>query len=270
MAKLAVLILAGNEEINIGDCVKSASFADEVIVIHSGGTDKTVQIAEKCGAKVVYHPMTEGFAAQRNFALTTTQAEWVMYLDADERISAKLAAEIVNCVESGEQAAYEMPRQNISFGKWLRYGGWYPDYCLRLYPRSAVSWEGIVHEKVNFTIPKRRLDSPLIHYTYYDWDRYFAKFNSYTTLMAKRLHERGKKANMFHIILRPLWAFFRVYILKAGWRDGKMGFIMAVLHSFYTMVKYLKLYYLMDNAEDKFKNFRMENKKDKESIRFMP
>lgn len=243
MNKLTVIILTYNEQRHIKECIESASLADEIIIIDSGSTDNTLNIAQDAGAKVVIHPMTEGFAAQRNFALEQATTEWVMFLDADERITTELAAEIKNAINN-DAAAYEIPRRNIAFGHWLKYGGWYPDYCLRLYPRTSVSYTGIVHERAIVDVPKRKIKDPFIHYTYDDWDRYFVKFNSYTTLMATQLYEKGKKANLFSIIFRPFWAFFRTYIMKLGFLDGKMGFIMAAFHCFYTMSKYVKLYYM--------------------------
>lgn len=244
MKKLTVIILTCNEERNIKECIESAGVADEVLVIDSGSTDNTLQIAQNSGARVVCHPMKEGFAAQRNFALKQTNAEWVMFLDADERISADLANEIKNAILNNKKTAYEIPRRNIAFGHWLKYGGWYPDYCLRLYPREAVTYTGIVHERAVVNVPTKKFKNPFDHYTYDDWDRYFGKFNSYTTLMATQLYEKGKRASIFSIVFRPLWAFFRTYVMKLGFLDGKMGFIMAAFHYFYTMAKYVKLYYM--------------------------
>jgi glycosyltransferase involved in cell wall biosynthesis len=244
MGKIAVLILTYNEQKNIKECMQSAAFADDMIVIDSGSSDDTVMIAQQLGATVVHHPMTEGFAAQRNFAQLQTTADWILFLDADERITPELAAEIKKKIRVEPGYAYEIPRRNIAFGHWLRYGGWYPDYTLRMYPRTAVSWHGIVHEEARMTIPKRKMSNPLDHYTYTDWNRYFIKFNSYTTLMAKQLHDKGRRASFVDIFFRPWWAFVRTYLLKLGILDGKMGFIMAAFHGFYTMAKYVKLYYL--------------------------
>lgn len=243
MSKLAVLILTLNEEKNIADCIATATFADEVVVVDSGSTDRTVELASALGAKVATRAMTDGFGPQRNFALTQTDADWVLYLDADERITPQLAAEIRKVVDAGEAAAYEIRRHNNAFGERVYHGGFRPDYSLRLYPRAAVCWNGLVHEQATVTVPKRRLGSVMIHHTYTDWDRYFVKFNSYTTLMARKMQEQGKRSTMAHIIFRPWWAFFRVYILQSGWRDGRIGFILAVYHFFYTMTKYVKLYY---------------------------
>lgn len=242
MPKIAVLILTYNEEYHVAECVKSAAFADEVVVIDSGSTDRTREIAQELGAKMVTRPF-DGFGPQRNFALTQTEAEWVMYLDADERIPPALAAEIRAVVEKNEPAAYEILRHNYAFGQRIMHGGFRPDYSLRLYPRTAINWQGIVHEQGIVSVPKKRLQSIMLHYTYTSWDTYFQKFNSYTTMMARKMRENGRRANLLHIIFRPWWAFFRVYILQAGWRDGRIGFILSVFHFFYTMTKYVKLYY---------------------------
>jgi glycosyltransferase involved in cell wall biosynthesis len=242
MPKLAVLIITFNEAENIAACIESATFADEIVVIDSGSSDDTTGIAQWCGARVVTRKF-DGFGPQRNFALSQTDADWVMYLDADERITHALAAEIRQAIEKGEPAAYEILRHNYAFGQRIMHGGFRSDYSLRLYPRTAVSWEGAVHEQATVSVPKRKLRNIMLHHTYTDWDRYFVKFNSYTTLMARKMREQGRRSSMLHIIFRPGWAFFRVYILQSGWRDGKIGFILAACHYFYTMTKYVKLYY---------------------------
>ena len=247
---LSVLILTKNEEKHIRECILSAKFADEIIIIDSGSSDDTVMIAESLGAKVLHHPMTEGFAAQRNFSQLQAKGDWILFLDADERITPALAAEIQQKISFEQQYAYEIPRRNIAFGHWLRYGGWYPDYTLRIYPRTYVSWHGIVHEEARVTVPKGRMSNPLDHYTYTDWNHYFGKFNSYTTLMAKQNYEKGKRATFFDIVGRTFFAFLKMYILKSGWRDVKIGFILAVFHFFYTMAKYVKLYYMQKDTEE--------------------
>ncbi|MGL5269363.1 MAG: glycosyltransferase family 2 protein, partial [Selenomonadaceae bacterium] len=145
MKKTAVLILTYNEEKNIADCIKSAAFADEVVVVDSASTDKTCEIAKQLGAKVCIHPMN-GFAEQRNFALEQTEADWVFYLDADERLTPQ-AAEEIQRLTTEEPSAYEIKRINIIFGQMMRHGEHAPDYSLRLYPRQAIRWEGKIHEQ---------------------------------------------------------------------------------------------------------------------------
>lgn len=248
--KIAVLILTLNEETNIRECIESVAFADEVIIIDSGSTDKTCEIAENLGAKFLYHAMDEGFAGQRNFALTQTLAEWVLFLDADERITPELAVEIKEIVQKNEQFAYNILRRNVVFGEQVSYGGHSPDYSLRLYPREAIHWQGVVHEQAQVNLPILQTKNGMLHYTYTSWDRYFFKFNQYTTLMAEQMKAKGKKARFIDIILHPLAGFFRFYIAKSGWRDGKIGFILAVFHGFYTMAKYVKLYYLQKERKE--------------------
>ena len=241
---MAVIILCRNEAKNIVACIQSAAFADETVVIDSGSTDGTQELARENGAKVIDRPMDEnGFAGQRNFALTQTNAEWVFYLDADERILPPAAKEIRDIVAKNEMTACRVKRLNIVFGQLMRFGGHGPDYVTRLFPRKNVTWRGVVHESPQTDLPVKTLKGALEHYTYTDWERYFEKFNSYTTLMAKRMGEEGRRVSFLHIIFRPLYAFFRFYVLQLGFLDGKQGFIFASTHLFYTMIKYVKRYY---------------------------
>lgn len=244
MSKLAVIILTKNEEKNIEAAIKSAEFADEILVIDSGSTDRTQEFAEKHGARFITRLMDEaGFAGQRNFALTQTAAEWVFYLDADERITAAASDDIRQAVISIDKVAYKIKRLNIVFGQQMKYGEHGPDWCVRLFPRQSVHWEGAVHESPQTQLPVKALTRPLLHYTYTDWDRYFEKFNQYTSLMAKRMLEGGKRASFGDILFHPMFAFIRFYFLRLGFLDGKQGLIFALNHYFYTMIKYVKLYY---------------------------
>ena len=244
MPRLAVIILTKNEEANIEDAMKSAAFVDEILIIDSGSTDRTQELAERYGAKFVSHPMDEaGFAGQRNYALTQTDAEWVFYLDADERITPEAAEEIKNMVYQNEHIAYKIKRMNVVFGQMMKYGEHRPDWCVRLFPRMQVQWEGVVHESPKLNLPIAALRYPLHHYTYTDWHRYFEKFNQYTDLMAQRMWENGKRASFSDILIHPTFAFVRFYFLRLGLLDGKQGLIFALNHYFYTMIKYVKLYY---------------------------
>jgi len=245
MTRLAVLILTCNEEKNIADCIKSASFADEIVVIDSGSTDATESIAVALGAHFCCHAMQEdGFAGQRNFALAQTEADWVFYLDADERLTDEAGREIRAMADKNESAAYKIKRLNLVLGQCMRYGAHLPDWSLRLYPRQAVHWRGVVHESAELSIPVRCLQEPMQHYTYKDWETYFRKFNQYTTLAAQNMKKKGARAGFAGILLHPLFGFFKAYVLRQGWRDGLLGFIMSVLAGFSTFVKYIKLRYL--------------------------
>lgn len=243
MPKLTVIILAYNEEQNIEECVKNASFAEDVLVVDSGSTDRTVELAESLGARVVDHPMDEGFAAQRNFALTQTDADWIFYLDADERLTPEAAQEILEIVEKNEPAAYEIKRLNVAFGQLMKHGPMSPDYSLRLYPRTAVQWEGAVHEHANITVPLHQMKNVMRHYTYNSWKSYFDKFNRYTSINAENLKKRGKKASAGTVLSHAFFAFIKAYIMKQGFREGFLGFIMSLMAAYADLVKYLKLKY---------------------------
>lgn len=242
MLRLAVLILTRNEEAHIEACIKSASFADEIVVIDSGSIDKTQAIAESMGAKFITHPMGEdGFAGQRNFALTQTTADWVFYLDADERIQEEAAREIRRIVSDDNPAVYQVERKNIVFGKMMHHGGHRPDFVYRLYPRAAIHWQGKVHEGIETDLPRKTLHNVLLHYTYTTWKQYFAKFNQYTSLAAQSMFERNKRVGKAGALGHAVFTFIRDYLLRGGFLDGFMGLTMSVMASVYTFVKYLKL-----------------------------
>lgn len=242
MPKLAVIILTCNEQQNIAACLETVQFADEILVVDSGSTDDTIAIAEKCGARVITHPM-ESFAGQRNFAAEQTDAAWILYLDADERLTADLADEICAIVKKNELVVYDIRRVNHIFGQRMLRGDFAPDWSRRLFPRGKFNWIGIVHEEAKVTVPVKKLKNSFYHYTYQSWRQYFTKIDKYSTLMAKKMQEQGKRASLSDIIFRPPFAFFRAYILKAGFLDGKLGFIFSVFNAYYTFIKYCKRYY---------------------------
>lgn len=242
---LTVLILAKNEEKNIEECVKSALFADEIIVIDDNSTDATAEIATRLGAKVVQHAMNGDWGAQQTFAIEQAKTPWVFFLDADERFTPELVEETKQAMAKGEFYAYKVPRLNHFIGEVVRHCGWYPDYGYHLMPRENFRVEGLVHPTFIHNYPTRFLKNHLIHYPFVSWEQYFNKFNLYTRLAAEKKYAAGKRANfVFDIMIRPFFAFFKMYILKSGWLDGKLGFTLSSFHFFYTMAKYVKLYWL--------------------------
>lgn len=250
MARIAVLILTFNEEKNIEDCIRSAAFADEIIVVDSGSTDATQELSRALGAKVVEHPM-EGFADQRNFARQQTDAEWIFYLDADERLTEEAGKEIRSLIEKPEKFAYEICRQNVVFGQHMHHGAHRPDWSLRLYPRESVKWSGIVHESAAVSVPVRRMKAEMYHYTYDSWTTYLTKFNRYTTLAAEKLYNDGKRAGLSKLLFHPPFMFFKMFVLKAGFLDGFLGFAMSVMSGLNVFMKYLKLAELERLAKQK-------------------
>lgn len=247
MNKLTVIILTYNEERHIKDCIASAGLADEILIIDSGSSDNTVQIAREAGARVITHPMNEGFAAQRNFALEQAANEWVMFLDADERITTSLAEGIKAVLTEGPKiSAFRIPRRNHFLGKWIKHCGWYPDYSLRLMRKGEAYYTGLVHEHLVVDGETSVLNEPFIHYTYSSVEQYLSKLNKYTSLAAQEMKARDKIASILDIAFRPAFTFLKMFFLRKGIFDGIEGLVICLLSSFYVLVKYTKLYYLKD------------------------
>lgn len=245
MAKISALILAKNEERNIEECIKTVLFCDEVLVIDDFSTDRTKAIAESLGARVMQRSMAGDWGGQQTFAIQNTKYEWVLFVDADERISEPLAKEIRAVVNNGKQNAYWIRRANKFHFNEATHGILRPDYVNRLFPAKNSYVEGYVHPEIKAPYPNKKLKHVMYHYTYDNWDQYFGKFNNYTRLAAEKYKKNGKSCSFFRdIVLRPLWAFFKIYILNLGFLDGKLGFIFSVNHYFYTMTKYVRLFYL--------------------------
>ncbi|WP_274571884.1 glycosyltransferase family 2 protein [Neisseria leonii] len=242
---VSVLIMARNEQHNIEDCIKSCTFADEIIVIDDFSTDETARLAEALGARVIRRHMDGDFGGQQMFAVGQARCPWVLFLDADERISPDLAEEIRQTAQQSQDTAYWIRRHNRFRHNRATHGTLRPDYVCRLLPAKGIRVEGLVHQAIVHPYRNARLKSPMFHYTYDNWDQYFGKFNAYTRLSAEKYREAGKPVGFFKdIILRPFWAFIKVYLFDRGFLDGRIGWIFAVNHYFYTMTKYVRLYYL--------------------------
>lgn len=245
MVDVSVLILAKNEERNIEACIKSCSFAAEIIVIDDYSIDETKKIAEELGASVIQRSMNGDWGGQQTFAIQQAACNWIFFIDADERCTESLAKEIEDAVDRQEQVAYWIPRKNKFHFNKAEHGVLRPDYVCRLMPTKDSYVEGYVHPEIITPYPNKKLKNFMYHYTYDNWDQYFGKFNNYTKLAAEKYKKAGKKCSFTKdIVLRPMWAFIKMYILQGGFLDGKMGWILSVNHYFYTMNKYVKLYYL--------------------------
>ncbi len=245
MVEVSVLILARNEEKNIRECIESCSFAKDIVVIDDGSTDDTVAIAQGLGARVVSHALNGDWAAQENFAIAQARCPWIFIIDADERCSPELAEEIAQAVAKDEKAAYWIKRKTMLRRYKVGHGPLRPDYVLRLMPVQGVCVEGRVHQRYLAPYPQKKLQSYLYHYTYDNWQERLNKLNTYSGLMAERYRESGKKVYFLRdIVLRPLWAFFKVYVINLGFLDGRLGYVLSVDHAVYTMTKYVRLYYL--------------------------
>lgn len=242
---VSVIIIAKNEEHDIRDCLNSVAWADEVIVLDSGSTDNTVAIAQEFTRHVYTSGDWQGFGVQKNRALAYASCDWVLSLDADERVSNELRMEIQNTIQSTSAPVYKIPRLSSYCGKFIRHSGWWPDYVARLFKRGCASFShDLVHERLVFEGNAAQLTSPILHVTYKDLDEVIKKINQYSSLGARNSHLQGKRGSLLSAILHSSWAFIRTYILRAGFLDGTEGFMLAVSNAETTYYRYLKLYYL--------------------------
>ncbi len=251
MNTLAILILTKNEEENIPSVIENAKkCGGEVIIIDSGSTDRTVELAEKAGAKVSFRAWDDDFSAQRNFALGETEADWVLYLDADERLNEEMIEAVKQVISSGKMdTQYALERRSVAFGVTFKYGVLYPDHVKRLFPRESVHWIHKVHEHPECELPVKRLPGYIEHHTYRDWHQWEEKLCLYTTTWAEDAYARGKRTSKAGIYLHSLGGFFKMFVLRKGFLDGCMGSYLCCTHFFYTMLKYLKLYELQQKGK---------------------
>ncbi len=245
---LTVLICAKNEIQNIRDCIESARFADEILMIDDFSSDGTEVLAKQLGATVIQRSMDGDWSGQRNFGIAAAKGDWIFVLDADERISNELQQTIMYLVKQNEPKTYCVMRENCFHHNKATHGVLRSDSVARLFMKRNAHYEGRVHEKLVTPFVQERISAKygvLYHYTYDNWDAYFGKFNRYTALMAQQQFENGKSVSFFRdIVLRPWVAFFKMYIVHRGFLDGRLGYILSVNHFFYTMTKYVRLYYL--------------------------
>ncbi len=247
---LSVIIISKNEARNIGPCLDSVAFADEIIVLDSGSTDDTCSIARAKGAKVSQTSDWPGFGPQKNRALDLATGEWVLSIDADERVTPELAQAIRNELQNPRAQAYKIARLSNFCGRWIRHSGWWPDHVLRLFKRGAARFsDAAVHESVQSEYPAVVLDGHFLHYPYADMESLIAKMNRYSTDAAALMHARGKKASAPAAAGHAAWTFIRIYIFRRGFLDGKEGFILAVTGAAGSFFRYSKL--LLLNRHDK-------------------
>jgi glycosyltransferase involved in cell wall biosynthesis len=238
-------IITFNEAANIQAALESLSWADELIVVDSQSTDDTVAIARRFTDKVIVRPWP-GYIAQKNFAAEQATHDWIFSLDADERVTPELAAEVKSLLASGPKAAgYRVPRVTFHLGRWMRSTDWYPDYQLRFYDRRRARWSGKhVHESVKADGPVEDLRGELQHYAYRDLAHHFQTMDRYTTLAARQMFEEGRRAGFFDLMVHPPAAFLRNYVLRGGFRDGVPGLIVSAMNARYVGLKFAKLWEL--------------------------
>jgi glycosyltransferase involved in cell wall biosynthesis len=233
MQKLSVVIITKNAEKHIKNAIQSALFADEILVLDSGSTDETCDIAEKLGAIAEYQEWL-GFGRQKNKAVELASNDWVFVLDADEQITEQLKDEIIETLKNPISDGFQIARLNNFFGKDIKTCGLYPDYTIRLFNRRKGAFNELpVHESVQIQGKVSKLKNHMTHMAYETIEEFIAKQNRYSSL-------NPKKNNIFKALFSPWWTFFKLYFIKRGFLDGKHGFIIAVLYSQYTFWKYIK------------------------------
>ena len=242
---LSVVLITQNAAAQLPECLASVAFADDVVVVDSGSSDGTPEVAARYGARVVTKEWL-GFGRQKQFAVEQAAHDWVLCLDADERVSPELAASLVRALQAPTAPAYRMARCNRFLGRWLRHGEGYPDWSLRLFDRRHARWsDDEVHEKVIYAAspgaPLGTLTGDLLHESGEDLGRYLEKQNRYTALAAQELHRRGRSAGLAEIALSPLLRFFKFYLLRLGFLDGMPGLVHISIGCMNSFMKYAKL-----------------------------
>jgi len=238
---LSVIIITKNEASHIGRCLESVLWADEIIVLDSGSQDDTVSICRQYTDKV-YETDWPGFGVQKQRALDKATGDWVLSIDADEIVTAELRAEIEQALQQNKIHGYEIPRLSSYCGRQMRHGGWWPDYVLRLFRRNAGHFsDAVVHEKIIVEGKVGRLVSPFLHDTAVNLEEILRKMNSYSSLGAQMLYEKGVRASISKAFFKGLWTFIRTYWIKAAFLDGHQGLMLSISNAEGTYYKYLKL-----------------------------
>jgi len=245
MAGLSVVIIALNEEDNLPRCLASVKWADEIVLVDSGSSDRTMEIGRTAGATVVSFGW-QGFGAAKKEGVNRAAGPWILSIDADEEVTPELRSEITAAVAGDDsRVGYFIPRRTRFLGRWIYHCGWYPDPVLRLFRKDRGDFdEAVVHERVDVEGRVGRLSNDLLHYSYPTLEAYFEKFNRYTTMAAQAAYERGRRAGAFDILARPVANFIKQYFLKAGFLDGLEGLLISVFSSCHVMTKYAKLRHL--------------------------
>jgi glycosyltransferase involved in cell wall biosynthesis len=246
---LSVTLITRDAAGQLADCLASVAFADEIVVVDSGSTDDTVELARRRGARVLEHEWL-GFGPQKQLAVDAASHDWVLCVDADERVSPKLREQIVSELKAPRGFVYAIPRRNRFLGRWLRHGEGYPDWSVRLFHRAHARWGSEpVHEKVVSRSPVLRLSADLLHDSAETLEKYLDKQNRYTSLQAEAMHAEGRRANALQLTISPVLRFFKYYVLRLGFLDGVPGLVHIAIGCMNSFNKYAKLRALERSAQ---------------------
>jgi glycosyltransferase involved in cell wall biosynthesis len=247
-SQLSIIIVARNEAINIAECVRSARFAEQVIVLDSGSTDGTADLARAEGAQVQVTDWP-GYGPQVNRGIDMAGGDWIFSLDADERISPELAAEIRIAIERADVNGFRVPRTSMYCGRFIRHSGWSPDYTWRLVRRGKGRFtEHFLHAHLQVEGATGTLKQPIVHYSYRTLEDVLEKLNRYSSANARDMTTAGRTGSLGRAVAHGLWAFFRTYVLRLGFLDGRWGFMLAVSNAEGTYYRYLKLWLAQQGA----------------------
>jgi len=241
---ISVCIITFNEEQDIRACLESVRWAGEIVVVDSFSADRTVEIAREYTARVIQRGWP-GHVEQKNFALQQATGDWILSLDADERVSPELAVEIQEVIRRADrpEVGYAVPRKTFYLGGWVMHGGWYPSRRLRLVRRGRAKWSGVnPHDHLYADGPTGNLKGDLYHFTYRDIADHLKTIDSFTTISAREMFQAGRKHPLLHMFFHPIGKFLKMYFLRLGFLDGAAGFILAVLSGYYVFLKYAKLW----------------------------
>jgi len=243
MSKISVCIITFNEEKDIKRCLDSVlKITDDIIVVDSFSTDQTENICKSFPQVTFVQRKWTGYSDQKNYAHSLAKHDWIFSIDADEVIGDELERSILKAKEIGLNGVYQCNRITNYCGKWIKNGGWYPDWKLRLFNKNEAKWDGLIHEEVKHSFSEvKKLSGDLLHYSYHSIHQHVAQFNKFTELTAQKDKERGKKASLIRILTAPLVKFIKDYFIKRGFLDGYYGFVVASLSAFATLLKYIKL-----------------------------
>jgi glycosyltransferase involved in cell wall biosynthesis len=245
---LTAVVITRNEERVIERCLRSLAFCEERLVIDSGSTDRTVELARACGARVQVQADWQGFAVQRNRGLALAQGAWTLMVDADEWVPEPLQQQVLRAVQDPRHAAFRMPRRSSYCGQFMRHGGWWPDHVTRLIRTGAARYEGALHERALIDGTVGTLSEPLLHESFRDLEQVLAKVNTYSTWSAQSLRQDGRAPGLPTAIGHGVWTFVRTYVVKAGFLDGRRGFMLAVSNAEGAYYKYVKAMLLAEQA----------------------
>ena len=245
MPPLSVTIITLNEAEHIGAAIDSVRWADEIIVVDAGSTDRTAEIVRERGVRLETRAWS-GYADQKNFAASLAAHDWILSLDADERVPPDLADEIRATLRAGPDAVgYRIPRVTFHLGRWIRTTDFYPDYQTRLYDRRQARWQGrLVHESVQVDGRRGQLRHDLQHYSFKDLSDQLARINHYSTLSARQMYDAGARSSAWHMVVHPPAAFLRNYVLRRGFMDGSVGLTISLMNSYGVFLKFAKLWEL--------------------------